>query len=410
VITINALERGSGARRRLINAVGDALAQLIRLGDALAPAALRRPFAAQEHGDCRLVTVDGLALAALGGGPAELGRQAGLLFGDRLPALLGLVRLRPVLIAGMLDGTVARLAEGIPAHHRRELSVLAAAAGVAEEALVAANVLIDVCCTAVVAEAGAGRPLRVARNLDTSPPGVMGGMTVVSIVHPAGRQAFASIGWPGCAAVFSGMNARGLCGFLLINYAHEAPRRGIPVAFALRLLLEECSDVEEACARFRDLVPGSHHYLLLADARHSALLWHDQAGCHRQGAQDGVLVCSNGRRHPGSGLADDDRGRLLRRLCAGELAGALDEARLRQLLTATYLQAISVHAMLLVPGERRLQLALGSARRPAAHAPWHELDLAGALAGAVCGPAAGVAVRALPSSVPLPHYTRQDCP
>jgi hypothetical protein len=251
----------------------------------------------------------------------------------------------------------------------------------------------------------------VARNLDTFPPGVMGGMTVVSIVRPAGRQAFASIGWPGCAAVFSGMNASGLCGFLLINYARQAPRRGIPIAFALRLLLEECRDVEEACARFRDLAPASHHYLLLADARRSALMWHDRAGCHRQGAQDGILVCSNGRRHAGSGLPDDDRGRLLRRLCAG--SGGLDEARLRQLLTATYLQAISVHSMLLVPGERRLQLACGTARRPAAHAPWQELDLGAALDGAGLGGThvrpAGLALRALPASIPLPHYTAQDC-
>jgi len=405
--TINALERGSGARQRLINAIGDALAQLIRLGDVLAPAALRRPFTAQERGDCRLVTLDGLALAELGGGAAQLGRQAGTLFGDRLPALLGLIRLRPVLIAGLLDGTVARLAEGIPAHHRRELSALAAATGIAERELVAANVLIDVCCTAVVAEPAAERPLMVARNLDTFPPGVMGGQTVVSIVRPAGRQAFASIGWPGCVAVLSGMNASGLCGFLLINYAHQATRRGIPLAFALRLLLEECADVEEACARFRSLTPSCHHYLLFADARRSAIVWHDQAGCHRHHAQDGVLVCSNGRRAAGSGLAEDDRGRLLRRLCAA--AGSIDEAWLRQLLSATYLQAISVHSMLMVPGERRLQLALGSATVPAAHAPWRELDLRAALAGAALSPAGGLAVRALGASVPLPHYTRQDC-
>jgi hypothetical protein len=414
--TINALARGGGARRRLINAVGDALAQLIRLGDAIAPALLRQPFTAQEHGDCRLTTSAGIAVAELGGSPAQLGGQAGLLFGDRLPALLGLIRLRPLLIAGLLDGTMARLAEGIPAHHRRELSALAAAAGVAERELVAANVLIDVCCTAVVAEASATRPLLVARNLDTFPPGVMGGLTVVSVVRPAGRQAFASIGWPGCAAVFSGMNASGLCGFLLINYAHEATRRGIPLAFALRLLLEECSDVDQACARFADLIPASHHYLLLADARRSALMWHDRAGCHRHHAQDGVLVCSNGRRAAvdgGSGVggvADDDRGRLLARLCAqAGGSGGIDEAWLRQVLTATYLQAISVHAMLLVPGERRLQLALGSARVPASHARWHQLELGPALAGAALAPPAGLAPQALPLSVPLPHYTRQDC-
>ncbi len=401
--TINALERGSGARRRLINALGDALAQLIRLGDRLAPAALACPLAPEERGDCRVRNLDGLAVAELGGDAATLGRQAGALYRARLPALLALVRLRPVLIAGLLDGTVARLAAGIPPHHRRELDELAHAAGVDAQALLAANVLIDCSCTAVVATPRGGAPLMVARNLDTFPPGVMGGSTVVSVVRPAGRQAFAAIGWPGCVGVLSGLNARGLCGFLLINYAHEAPRRGLPLTFALRLLLEECVSVDDACARFAELAPASHHYLLLADQRAAALVWRDRSGSHRHHPSAGFLVCSNGRRLSASGRAGDERGRLLERLCAA--GDGLDAARLRQLLTATYLQAISVQSMLVVPGEGRIQLALGSATLPAAHAEWRELDLAPVLADAGVGPPGGVSVRRLGVSAPLPHYT-----
>src|SRR5437868_6461971 len=81
-------------------------------------------------------------------------------------------------------------------------------------------------------------PLLVGRNMDFAPANVLGTKTLVTVYRPHAEHAFVSVGWPGFAAVASGMNDEGLCALILINSGARKRGPGIPLGFAVRRILE----------------------------------------------------------------------------------------------------------------------------------------------------------------------------
>jgi hypothetical protein len=305
------------------------------------------------------------------------------------------------------DGSLPGLIAGIPADQRDELGALAAVAGLPEDQLLAANVTVDAWCSALVRGGrlggglgGEGEPLRLARNMDFFPAEVIGPNTVVAVVRPRGRYAFASIGWPGYVGVVSGMNEHGLVACILLRYGAESPRLGLPMASRVRQILERSANLEEALVQHAAPV-ASGHYLLLADAQSAAIAWHQQGGLEAHRLRSGWLCCDNDERACGLGMGE--RAVALGRLAAGLKSDAEADAQwMRRALGASYQNGVNAQAMVFTPAERGLQLALGTALKPAALGNWWELDLRGALAGAGLST---VAARGLPKPLPVPHFT-----
>jgi Acyl-coenzyme A:6-aminopenicillanic acid acyl-transferase len=71
---------------------------------------------------------------------------------------------------------------------------------------------------------------------------------VIQIVHPEGRLAWASVGWPGMLGVVTGVNAAGLA--VMVNPARtddvRTTRTARPIAMLARSLLEQAKTLDEA--------------------------------------------------------------------------------------------------------------------------------------------------------------------
>jgi hypothetical protein len=336
-------------------------------------------------------------VVVVSGSPGEIGKQLGAAEADNMRAMLRLAWLRSIPVRLLHGRRLEGFIQAIPSAYREEIAACARSAGIDESTLLAANVLVDSQCSALVSPARAGEPLRVARNLDFFPASVVGPRTVVRVVRADGKHAVASLGWPGFAGVTSGMNDSGLTACVLLNRNHLM-RSGMPICFCIRDLLENCTTLDQAVERFSRCCVASSHYLLLADAQGAAVVWWDEHGMHRDDPTDGWLAASNGqRRH---GLPVDSRGQRLVALGDHLRTLPVDDAAMRQSLTASYLDTLNAQAMVFIPAQLQLQFALGTAFHPAACGYWRAIDLGALLAGE---PAASAAITDLGCSVSLPH-------
>ncbi|MGE0710225.1 MAG: C45 family autoproteolytic acyltransferase/hydrolase [Planctomycetota bacterium] len=356
------------------------------------------PYEPREVPGARLVLREGVALAELRGEPAELGRQSGALFAPQIAELCA------TMFGGDDDGAQARAGEvlgrALPAPYRREIEACARAAGLPAGRLLVANCVVDFCCSALGAwgEATGGRGLLVARNMDFFPANLLGGHTVVSVVHAPGKRSFAAVGWPGMSGVISGINDRGVAAMILVRLGARSGRVALaePLAFRVREVLEQAEDLRQAIRILTASPVASGHYVLLCDPHAALTAFQGEDGCFQLLEPEGdVLVASNAevegqrlgldldgqaRVDLGYGLQTDARANCLYRI-AREHRGRLDAALLRGALGASYLDHVNAQAMLFAPARRVLQLALGTTFSPAARGAWTELELGPALAG-----------------------------
>ena len=323
-----------------------------------------------------------LPVVQVRGTPEEMGEQLGALAGKPARSLLSSWKFAD-FFRSIVEPSCAptdELLGVVPGEYLREIDALSRVAGIDSSDLLRANAVVDACaCTAFVASGAAtgGAPLLVGRNLDFAPANVLGKNTLLVVYHPENAHAFVSIGWPGFAAVASGMNDQGLCAFILINSAAKPRGAGIPLGFCLRRILERCSNVEEARALFHADPPASGHFLFLADARTAACVSRDTED---RLLQDDLLTCTNGRVDPETNAQDDQRSRCVKALLR-ETRGSIDVDTARSILAATRLSLENTHAMVLEPEKRVLWLARGTTFAPAALGHWDRLELADALAG-----------------------------
>jgi hypothetical protein len=342
----------------------------------------REIFEEASVAPARLSFADEIPVAQVSGTPEQMGAELGALAGKPAKDLLSSWKFAD-FFRSIVEPSVAStedLLKVVPQPYLQEIDALSRMAGIDSSDLLRANAVVDACaCTAFVAsgDATGGAPLLIGRNLDFAPANVLGKNTLLVVYHPENAHAFVSIGWPGFAAVASGMNDQGLCAFILINSAAQPRGAGIPLGFCLRRILERCSNVEEARALFHADPPASGHFLFLADARTAACVSRDTQD---RLLEDGLLSCTNGRVDPETNAQDDQRARCVKALLQ-ETKGSIDVETARSILAATRLRLENTHAMVLEPETRVLWLARGTTFAPAALGHWDRLDLADALAG-----------------------------
>ncbi|MBI3725668.1 hypothetical protein HY251_17210, partial [bacterium] len=334
-------------------------------------------FLEGKSGRGRLLLRGNLAIACVEGSPDEIGSQLGALAREPLRDLLSswkrLSLLRDLLTSSPPEGHSP--GAGVPEDHLHEVEAMALSADVDARDLLRANAAADSCaCTAFAAfgpaDGRARGPLVFGRNLDFAPSHVLGRSTLVLLVRPRGKRAFVSIGWPGFAAVSSGMNEAGLCAAILVNEGAGPRRAGTPLAFLVRRILEECSTVEEARALFRATRVASGHFVALADEKTSAIV---SADAPDRFLEAGSLSCANGPLDPVCAVDTDERARALADLLE-ENAGKVDPAAARRILGAVCQPHENTHAIVFEPARRAISLARGTTFRPAALEAWERID------------------------------------
>jgi isopenicillin-N N-acyltransferase like protein len=105
----------------------------------------------------------------------------------------------------------------------------------------------------------------VARAFDFEVDDLLDRDKVVFLVREDGAIPFASVAWPGFVGVVTGMNAEGVVVVVHGGRAGTTVAEGIPVAFALREVLERAHDTGEAVAILKSQQVMVSHIVFVAD-------------------------------------------------------------------------------------------------------------------------------------------------
>lgn len=105
----------------------------------------------------------------------------------------------------------------------------------------------------------------VARAFDFEVDSLLDSDKVVFLVREDGAIPFASVAWPGFVGVVTGMNADGVVVVVHGGRAGQPVAEGIPVAFALREVLERAHDTREAVEILKSQSVMVSHIVFVAD-------------------------------------------------------------------------------------------------------------------------------------------------
>lgn len=324
-------------------------------------------------------------MVVLEGDGSTRGAQAATHIGDRLMAIMPLIGNLPQF---QIDETAyQQLLTHLDPDHLAEMTAVAEGAGVDLRVVVGANVALDSLCSVLVRPVDDSRPLAIARAMDFPPAAMIGLSTIITTWRRPDRLAVTGIGWPGYAGVVSGINQAGLTALVLMNEARFAPRDGVPVTFRMREILEQAETVTQAAELYAAETVASDHFVVFADASSALVVWQTGPDGHtnrRDPRSDGWLTCSNGAPRP-NGRQRDHRTRVLERALKLQAQRPTDDASMRAVLWRVLQEPINAQSMLLVPAERRLDLAVAGFGYPAQAGWWHSFPLGDLLDGGELG-------------------------
>jgi predicted choloylglycine hydrolase len=360
-------------------------------------------FPEADHGAAWLRYVNSAPVLSVAGSPEEIGAAVGAL--AVRPALRMTQYPQEVLrhyCASWLHRPLLwigkRMAKRFHPDRAAEMAAIADAAGIDRARLVLGNTLFDVkkilACSALSVEANrsaTGAPL-LGRNLDYPSLGYAHQYTLVTVYRPAGRLAFASVGFPGLLGALSGMNEAGLSLAVLEVFqsrlfTRRADWGGTPYALCFRALLEECRTIDEARRRLEKMRRTTIFNLAVADRQRVAVFEATPRRVRERPADaDGSSVCTNhftlDALQPLTSFnvyKTFDRLRSLRRaLRTGERLGVAD---VHAGLHAVHQHDHTLQTMVFEPETLRLHLA--AEELPSSGGPLRTVELAPLFRGAV---------------------------
>jgi predicted choloylglycine hydrolase len=240
------------------------------------------------------------------GTPADLGRQQGIQFRQTIIDLDQNYLLNQVPSSARVE---ARLAAAnfevlMRPEHRDETEALAQAVGVNRYDILLAQCFLDLtaatgCSTIALPPAASPDGVaRFGRNLDFPSLGVLNKHSALMVYHPAGRNQFAAIGWPGMIGVLSGMNEYGLS--LACMEVPRLPRlpTAMPYTLLYRTILEQCRTVDEAIALLQQTPRQTANNLMLMDAagNRAVVEIRPESVAVRRGMPGATLISTNHQR------------------------------------------------------------------------------------------------------------------
>jgi hypothetical protein len=340
-----------------------------------------------EHGKGSLKYVNGVPVLVVEGTPAEIGEQFGVLAIKPVARLQAVVKefikvrgweaAYPLLIrAG--DGLLQRF----PDANREEIEASVKASGLDRDLVVFVNTIFEMrsvggCSTLIVeANRSATHAPLFGRNLDGPPIGQAYEYSLVTVYRQKNKQPFASIGFPGFAGVFSGMNAAGLALTMneITETADKAPRfdpEGTPKFQAFRRVLEECTTVEEAEKLLRGLKLTGLAALTLCDRKHGAVFEVTPKNLVVRPSSEGLVYCTNDFRS--RELAVNTQCWRYDSLEKTKASSTLDLPGVVKQLHAANQGEWTIQTMVFEPEALKLHLAFG--KGPSSALPLHMVEL-----------------------------------
>jgi len=370
---------------------------------ALAPAAGHFRYPEGTHGPAELKYINGLPVLTVAGTPEEIGEQVGVLVGKPMERLASYPKAMLKLAgwedqwSGLVRAGNSLLAQW-PADHRKELDAIAKHSRLDRDMIVVGNTLPDLMkiagCSTLVVEPGrsaAEGPI-FGRNLDYPALGFLQDYTLVTVYHPKGKHAFASVGFPGMVGCISGMNDAGLALATLEVYASKdgAPRldyKGTPYTLCFRRLLEECATVAEAEKLLRTMKRTTMNNLAVCDTHKGAVFEITSKSMEVRRSVEGICACTNHFRTPPlatvkpEALAGLTNCRRFAALVGGpreyqhKASGLprLGVADVAKRLHAANQGDLTLHTMIFEPAVLRLRVASG--KTPSSALPMKVLEL-----------------------------------
>jgi isopenicillin-N N-acyltransferase-like protein len=348
-----------------------------------------RHFTPAEVAGARLFYQDSIPIAVLSGTPEEIGRQHAALLGEpakrvltfpkRFAAEIGASNYWPIMV---FMGNA--LMTHAPESHQQEFAALAAASKLDSGEIAVGNTLLELrrmgCSTLIVDadRSATGAPL-FGRNFDFPTLGELDQYSIVFIVRPTGRHAFASLTFPAAIGVVSGMNDAGLAVATLDVYesadgSSAFNAAGTPLALVFRRILEECTTVAEAEKLLRAEKPTTWMNLAVCDSQGAAVFEITPKRIARRDSRHGVLPCTNHFRTEGLAAQSNDGGRVTAGASRGDsashcwryplLAAAADKGQLtvdqvRESLHAVNQGEFTLQTMVFEPKTLKLHVAFG---------------------------------------------------
>lgn len=265
--------------------------------------------------------------------------------------------------------------------HRAELHALAEGTGIDADQMMLAQCFLDLspmtaCSTvALPADAAPDGVARMGRNLDFPSFNLADKQSVVLIVRPEGKYAFAAVSWPGLMGVLSGMNEHGLT---LTNM--EVTRSGsIPVAMPYTLLyraiLEQCRTVDEAIDLLQRSMRQTANNLMLmdADGNRAVVEIQPRSITVRRGQPGQALMSTNHQRAQDADTAGlCPRYDALHQMSQHDF-GQIDVSDLERMMAQVAQGNFTLQSMVFEPSNRVMYLAVGR-NAPNASA-FYRLDL-----------------------------------
>jgi predicted choloylglycine hydrolase len=339
--------------------------------------------------------INDMPVLIVSGTPEEMGAAHGTLALKTAPKVIdyprGLLKLfNAESLYGVFVHTGTTMYNRFPAEYRKELDAIAQSSGIEKDKLIVGNTLFDIkkilACSSILVEperSATGGPL-LGRNLDYPSLGYIQDYTLVTIYRPAGKHAFASVGFPGLLGCLSGMNDAGLSVAILevMELKEGEPHfdpEGTPYALCYRKLLEDCTTIEEAKRALTAMHRTTTTNLVVADKKGVAIFEVSPKKVVQRPAVGGVGACTNHycteELRP---TKTTDVAYTLERLKVLEKARdrteKLDIGDVRKYLDDACLPEFTLQSMVFEPATLKLHLAYGAV--PASRAKMRTLELA----------------------------------
>jgi isopenicillin-N N-acyltransferase like protein len=198
---------------------------------------------------------------------------------------------------------------------------------------------------------------------------------VLTVAEPLGKIPFVNVTYAGFIGSVTGMNAR------KVSVGEMGGRglghwEGVPMAFLVRMALEEANTLDEAIAVFRDHPRTCEYYYVIADGKTGQ-------GVGLEGSWDKFEVVKMGETNPKLPQAVKDAvllsagdryEELVRRVKAGH--GAFDAESARRLMDRPVAMKSNLHSVLFETTTTRMWVANASkSGEPAATQPYHAFRL-----------------------------------